>query len=142
MQIAPHSAARRPRGFTLIELMIAVAVVGILAAIAYPSYTAHIRKGKRATAQAALMDVAAKQQAYLLDRRRYAAALADIGFGAPAEIATAYTFAVVVDNAATPMTFVATATPINGQATGGELALTVNQAGAKTPTGHVGYWSY
>lgn len=52
----PH----RPRqtGFTLIELMIVVAIVGILAAIAYPSYQEHIHRANRADAQASLMELA------------------------------------------------------------------------------------
>lgn len=131
---------RRAAGFTLIELLIAVVVVAILAAIAYPSYTEHVRKSRRATAQAALMDIASKQQAYLLDRRAYTDRLGDLSFAAPAEIANAYNFAIVVDNAATPMTFVVTATPINAQTASGELPLTLDQSGAKTPAGKAGYW--
>ena len=57
---------RAGRGFTLLELMIVVAIVGILASIAYPSYMDHVRKGNRAKAQAFLMDVAQRQQNYLL----------------------------------------------------------------------------
>ncbi len=128
------------RGFTLVELMVAVAIVGILAAIAYPSYGSYIRKSKRATAQAALVDMASKQQAYLLDRRAYSTALADIGFAAPQEVVNAYTFTVVADNAASPMRFTATATPIGAQTAQGELALTINQAGARAPAATSGYW--
>ena len=53
-----YSIKRRQTGFTLIELMIAVVVIGILAAIAYPSYQEHINKSRRADAQAALMELA------------------------------------------------------------------------------------
>lgn len=70
----------RQRGFTLIELMIVVAIVGILAGIAYPSYMDHLRKGNRAQAQAFLMDVAQRQQNYLIVHRQYAPDLERLGF--------------------------------------------------------------
>ncbi|HEU5295039.1 MAG TPA: type IV pilin protein [Burkholderiaceae bacterium] len=136
---AAGTYARRT-GFTLVELMIVVALIAILATIAYPSYTSHVRKAKRATAQAALVDVGAKEQAYLLERRSYATTLADLAFAAPQEIDGAYTITLAVDNAASPMTFIVTATPINSQATAGEQTLTLNQAGARTPAGSTGYW--
>ena len=135
-----RSNAQRNGGFTLIELMIAVVVVAIITTIAYPSYTGHVRKARRATAQAALMDVGAKEQAYLLERRAYATTLADLAFATPQEISGAYTITLAVDNAASPMTFVATATPINNQAAGVEQTLTLNQSGARTPAGSAGYW--
>jgi type IV pilus assembly protein PilE len=64
---------KKNRGFTLIELMITVAVIGILAAVAYPSYLNQIRKSRRAEAQAALLNISARQQQMLLDTRSYAA---------------------------------------------------------------------
>lgn len=70
----------RAKGFTLIELMIVVAIVGILAGIAYPSYMDHVRKGNRAKAQAFLMDVAQRQQNYLIVHRQYAQSLTQLGF--------------------------------------------------------------
>lgn len=54
----------RDKGFTLIELMIVVAIVAILAAVALPSYQEHVRKGKRADGKAFLMDLASRQERF------------------------------------------------------------------------------
>jgi type IV pilus assembly protein PilE len=60
------------RGFTLVELLVAMAIVGIIALFAYPSYEAYIVRSNRAAAQSVLLDVAQRQQQYLLDNRSYA----------------------------------------------------------------------
>ncbi|MEO7743985.1 MAG: prepilin-type N-terminal cleavage/methylation domain-containing protein, partial [Usitatibacter sp.] len=60
----------KARGFTLIEIVITVAIVGILVAIAVPSYQGQLRKGRRAEAQAFITQVAQKEQQYLLDARQ------------------------------------------------------------------------
>ena len=67
-----HRAPRfARRGFTLIELMIPVAIVGILAAIAYPAYQDSVRKGKRAEGRTALIDFLQQQERYLSQTGSY-----------------------------------------------------------------------
>ena len=64
---------QRQSGFTLIELMIVVAIVGILAAVAYPAYTDQIRKGNRAEGRAALANLLQQQERYFTQRNTYLA---------------------------------------------------------------------
>lgn len=130
---------KRAGGFSLIELMITVAILGILAAIAYPAYTNSLVKGTRANAKSVLLDIAQKEQAYLLDNRSYVAA------GTCAEVRTAlnlasdamndvsqyYTCAITL-GAGTRPTFEATLTPIAGKRMANDGWLRIDQAGTKT----------
>lgn len=109
---------RRMLGFTLIELMVTVAIVGILMAIAYPSYQDFVRRGIRSQGQQFLMDMAQRQEQYFLDQRQYAV---DLGVGVgrlnipiPEEVSKRYVVQQPfnVNNLATPPTFTLMLTPI------------------------------
>lgn len=107
---------RQSAGFTLIELMIVVVVIAILTAIAYPSYTKYLMRSHRSAAQSYLMDLAQRQQQYLLDNRGYADTTALIALDAPTQqVAADYTVTVsALNNAGTPPTFTISAVPIAG----------------------------
>lgn len=70
---------RRNAGFTLIEVMITVAIIAILAAIAYPSYQQYVLRANRTEAQALLNDAAARQERYFAQNNTYVTAQSDIG---------------------------------------------------------------
>ncbi|QYJ78072.1 type IV pilin protein [Shewanella acanthi] len=71
------------KGFTLIEVMITVVIIGILASIAYPSYVDYVIRSGRSEGVAALMKVANLQEQYYLDNRTYAEDLTDLGLDDP-----------------------------------------------------------
>ena len=123
----------RTRGFTLIEVIITMAILAILVAVALPTYRDHMRKSRRAEAQAYLMAVASRQQQFLLDTRAYAGTLATVAIAAPANVTAAYDLAVVAA-AGPPPTFSVSATP---KATTDQVnercgTLAIDQTGAKT----------
>lgn len=131
---------RHTQGFTLIELMITVAIVGILAAIAYPSYLSYIVKSNRAAAKSFLLEVSSRQQRYLLDARSYAPDLATLQMTAPPEVSKNYTVTTAPTAGATPPGFTASAAPSGSQAVRdvGCGTLTIDEAGTKSVSGSSG----
>ena len=118
------------KGFTLIEVMIVVAIIGILAAVAYPSYQDHVRKSRRAEAQSALMGLAAAMERHFTATNSYTGAGAggsDTGAPGiyydkvPKDGGTAY-YNLTIDSASASA-FVVKATPVNGQVGDGFLDL-------------------
>ena len=70
------------KGFTLIEVMIVVVIIGVLLMVALPSYQASLQKGRRADGMGALMDAAGRQEKFMLDRSSYTTDMEDLGYAA------------------------------------------------------------
>ncbi|TBW11385.1 type IV pilin protein [Azotobacter chroococcum] len=128
--------ARYSSGFTLIELMITVVIVAILMGIALPSYRQHVVRSNRAAVEAFMLEVANRQERYLLDKRTYADSLSTLGMSLGADVSSNYTVAVTSSSSA-GLTYTITATPIGSQlASDTECGvLTLDQLGAKTAAG-------
>lgn len=124
----------KQEAFTLIELMVTVVIVGILAMIAFPSYQQYLIRGNRSAAQAQMMDIANRQQQFLLANRAYASktALESSGYVLPSDVSGKYGYAITIDTG-TPPSFTITFTPTGSQASDGDL--TLDSAGNKTPDG-------
>lgn len=118
------------RGFTLIELMITVAIVAILASIAYPTYRDAMVKNRRASAKSLLADVAQRQQLFLMDNRAYAGSVADLKVPVPTDVSPYYDLTITAA-ATTPPSFTATATAKGAQLSDGPL--TITHDGTKLP---------
>ncbi|HMW47433.1 MAG TPA: type IV pilin protein [Cellvibrionaceae bacterium] len=70
---------RKFLGFTLIEVLVTVAIVAILAAIAIPSYSQYLQKTRRTDAQEKLLDMAAQQERWFFNKNQYTDDVADVG---------------------------------------------------------------
>ncbi len=153
--VVSRGSHRHCSGFTLIELVIVIVIVGILTAVALPGYQESIRKGRRADAKAGLMDAVNRQERFMLDRSAYTRDMEDLGFGADPMISEEGHYLIDVDEVATtalcsptygatdntissPPCYVLTATPVAGGAQADDAKCTsfaVDSTGVKTATG-------
>lgn len=129
----------RIHGFTLLEVMIALVIVAILAAIAYPSYRDSVTRTRRAEGKAALMDLANRMERFFIDRNSYATAT--IAAGANTDVLGAaltengyYSLAIDGGGATTATTYRIRAVPQGTQATNDATcgSLILDNAGVKT----------
>lgn len=124
---------QRQRGFTLVELMVAVAIIGILAAIALPSYSQYMVRSNRAAAQSYLMELSQAQAQYMADTRSYAATTSDLSLDPPGAVAAKYEVAITLVSGP-PQGYTITATPRTGSTQLADGSLSINQAGVRTPS--------
>ena len=125
------------RGFSLVELMVTIAVVGILAGVAYPSYTAYMKRGYRSQAQQLMSEIQSREVQYMLDARQFTATIGSGGLNISNKDGWTctttctngkYTVAVTVQ-AGPPPGFMVTATPTGNQSDDGILYLNADQSG-------------
>ncbi len=144
------SSSRRLSGFTLVELMITVAILAIIAAIAVPAYTRQVQKARRTDARNALLDLAGREERWLSVANSYSQNTTDLGYTGAWPVATTngyYNVTVKVPdpNAVSPTnpSFIITATAVGTQANDTACAtFSVNQLGQQfaTPSAAATCW--
>lgn len=137
MRLPDCRFSRDRRGFSMFDVLITLAIASVLVMIAYPGYVAYKVRANRAATQALLIDLANRQQIYMLDARGYASTLADLGASSlPTEVAAYYVVAdPVVDNTSSPPNFVISASARAGTIQGRDGDLGINSTGIRS-----GHW--
>jgi type IV pilus assembly protein PilE len=146
---ANYAPRPRHRGFTLVELIVAMVILSILAAIAIPSYSQYVLKSHRTEAKAALMDAASLEERYFSTSNLYTTDPTQLGYGVaatPVPVGTGYYVISIINSSlpvaptvavpgGTPATFTITAVPAPGSMQVNDTAcasFTITSAGQQT----------
>ena len=130
------------RGVTLMELMIVVVVIGILTAIAYPSYRQYAAKAKRNEAKSALLQIATLQERFYLQNSEYTTDMTKLGFPVPDNFLTNSKSYIVDVTAASASAFSATATYQKADKEADKCSsFSINGTGSKTSTPNDDCWT-
>ena len=125
---------RQAKGFTLIEMLIVVAILGIISMVAIPSYQDYARKGKRAEGRISLLAAAQMQERYFTANNTYTTSLSAAGipsYSGTQASSAAYTITVVAGAAGIATSFTAKATPVSNFSDPQCNILTYSQTGTK-----------
>lgn len=129
----PNRRGYKSAGFSLIEVMIVVAILGIILGIGVPSYSSYMEKTRRADAIALLSEVAGEQERFFTENNRYATTMTEMGYTAATELSENGFYGVSV-TASGGTTFTLTAAPIAGEPQENDTkcgSFTINSAGSK-----------
>jgi type IV pilus assembly protein PilE len=124
---------RNMNGFSLIELLVVTAIVGVLGFIAYPSYQDFVRDGKRNAVQSYMMELASQEANFLQDNRAYTDVIADLNITPSTDVTANYTVTISIGPATSAPSYLITATPLATGVMSGDGNLTLNHLGVKTP---------
>ena len=138
----PRARHGRDSGFTLIELMVVVIIVGILAAIALPSYAEYVRRSKISEAISNLSDMRTRLEQFFLDNRTYPTSCSSADTSTTnIKLSPAQKYFAVTCSNLTATTYLVTATGQPGQGMAASFVYTINQANARTSAGPGGQYT-
>jgi len=104
------------KGFTLIELMVVVSIIGILASIGYPQYTQYLTQSRRVGAMTMLLEIMQEEESYFIEKFEYTTTLSNLGYATGILKSEGDYYAITAENCTPAPCVKITATPQGKQA--------------------------